>query len=321
MNPPGRPSPAEGAPGRGGDEPATRRFATDDGLTLVADAFGDPGAPPVLLQHGGGQTRHSWGGAARALAARGRYAVALDLRGHGESDWDPAGDYGFDRYARDTLAVVRALERPVAVVGASLGGLAALLASAADEGPRFAALVLVDIAPRMSEQGAASVLAFMRERAEEGFASLEEAADTIARYLPHRPRPRDLSGLRKNLRQGADGRWRWHWDPAFVHGRGPGSPGREHQLEAFDAAAGALRIPTLLVRGRMSELLTEEAARAFLETVPHAVYEDVSGAGHMVAGDRNDAFTDAVTRFLAAEADAAGAAAPGRGKGAGSAAR
>ncbi|MDX1649604.1 MAG: alpha/beta fold hydrolase, partial [Myxococcota bacterium] len=213
-------------------KPARRSFVTDDGLTLVADAYGDPEAPPVLLQHGGGQTRHSWRGTARALAARGFHALAIDLRGHGDSDWDPARDYRFGRYARDTVAVARALPRPPALVGASLGGLAALLATAAGEGPRFPALVLVDITPRMDEQGAMAVLSFMRERVEEGFASLEEAADAIARYLPHRPRPRDLSGLRKNLRQGADGRWRWHWDPAFVQGRGPGSPGRENEVEA-----------------------------------------------------------------------------------------
>lgn len=278
--------------------PLRRRFATDDGLTLVADVYGPPQAPPVLLQHGGGQTRHAWGGTARALAERGFQALALDLRGHGESDWDPAGDYRFERFARDTLVVARALERAPAVVGASLGGLAALLASAAGEGPDLAALVLVDIAPRMDEAGALAVLSFMRERAEEGFADLEEAADAIARYLPHRPRPRDLSGLRKNLRRGRDGRWRWHWDPAFVRERGPGTPGRAGELAALDAAARALRIPTLLVRGRMSELVSEEAARDFLRSVPHARYEDVSGAGHMVAGDRNDAFTRAVLRFL-----------------------
>lgn len=286
-------------------KPERRAFLTDDGLTLVGEAFGDPEAPPVLLQHGGGQTRHSWRGTARALAERGFHALAIDLRGHGESDWAPDGDYSFGRYARDTLAVTRALGRRPAVVGASLGGLAALLAAASGEGPRFAALVLVDITPRMDERGALAVLSFMRERVEEGFASLEEAAEAIARYLPHRPRPRDLSGLRKNLRRGADGRWRWHWDPAFVRDRGPETPGREDQLEGLDAAARSLRIPTLLVRGRMSELVSEEAARAFLQTVPHAEYEDVSGAGHMVAGDRNDAFTAAVARFLARVGDPA----------------
>lgn len=275
--------------------PGRRTFRVDDGVSLVADAWGDPGAQTVILQHGGGQTRHAWGGTARTLAARGWHAVTVDLRGHGESDWSPDGDYTLERYARDTLALTRCFGRPPAVVGASLGGLAALLATGMTEGAPFSAVVLVDITPRMDVQGAANVLGFMRERAEEGFASLEEAADAIAAYLPHRPRPRDLSGLRKNLRRGADGRWRWHWDPRFLGSRGPGVEIRQGTL---DAATRALAVPTLLVRGRLSELVSEEHARAFLEAAPHARYVDVSEAGHMVAGDRNDAFTEAVAAFL-----------------------
>ena len=284
-------------PGRGvsDDTGESIVFRGSDGVRLRADAWGDPAARPVLLQHGGGQTRHAWGGTAKALARAGWYAVALDLRGHGESDWSPAGDYAFDRFADDTIAVARALGRP-AVVGASLGGLAGLLANARADGPSASHLVLVDVTPRMNPDGVDAIKAFMADRVEEGFASLEEAADAVARYLPHRPRPRDTGGLRKNLRRGDDGRWRWHWDPAFMRpreeGRSPIEP------DALEEAARMLAIPTLLVRGRMSELVEEEHARDFLAMVPHARYADVSGAGHMVAGDRNDAFTDAVVAFL-----------------------
>jgi pimeloyl-ACP methyl ester carboxylesterase len=275
--------------------PHRYRYTMDDGVTLVADAWGNASQPTVLLQHGGGQTRHAWGGTARALAARGWHAVTVDLRGHGESDWSPDGDYTLERYARDTLALAGDLGRRPAVVGASLGGLAALLGTGLSEGSPFAAVVLVDITPRMDVQGATNVLGFMRERAEEGFATLEEAADAIAAYLPHRPRPRDLSGLRKNLRQGEDRRWRWHWDPRFLGARGPGVALRQG---ALDAATRRLAVPTLLVRGRLSELVNEEHAREFLAAVPHARYVDVSEAGHMVAGDRNDVFTEAVASFL-----------------------
>jgi pimeloyl-ACP methyl ester carboxylesterase len=275
--------------------PSVLRFTTDDGLTLVADAWGDPARPPVLLLHGGGQTRHAWGGTARSLAASGRYAVSLDLRGHGESGWAPDANYALGRFARDAIGVAAALPARPAVVGASLGGLSALLALAGEEEP-FSALVLVDITPRMERQGAENILAFMRDRVLEGYASLEEAADAIARYLPHRRRPSDLSGLSKNLRRGEDGRWRWHWDPQFV--LGPHRPGSDLSPLRLDATVRRLSLPTLLVRGRMSELVSEEAARAFLEQVPHARYADVSGAGHMVAGDRNDAFTEAVLHFL-----------------------
>ena len=278
------------------ETPRLVEFATSDGLTLRADAWGEADAPPVLLQHGGGQTRHAWGGAARALAAKGWLGIALDLRGHGDSDWSPSRDYDFERFGRDTVEVCAQLGRPPAIVGASLGGLAGLLANAIAPEPPGSHLVLVDVTPTMNPTGVETIKSFMAERIDEGFESLEQAADAVARYLPHRPRPNDVSGLRKNLRLHEDGRWRWHWDPGFMRREGPEGP--PFQPGELEQAARDLTVPTLLIRGRMSELVDEEHAREFLELVPHARYEDVSGAGHMVAGDQNDAFTDAVVSFL-----------------------
>ncbi len=271
-------------------------FRTDDGLQLVADAYGDSSRPCVLFQHGGGQTRHSWKGSAEVLADKGWYALSLDLRGHGESDWSDEGAYELSRYAQDTLCVARALGRPPVVVGASLGGVSALLATGMAEDPTLGALVLVDVTPNMNPAGVDKIIGFMGSNIEEGFETLEDAADAIAKYLPHRPRPKNLDGLRKNLRQMDNGRYRWHWDPKFVTTRAS----RPNFLngETLSDAARGLRIPTLLVRGRMSELVTEEHAQEFQELVPHAEFRDVSGAGHMVAGDMNDAFTDAVADFL-----------------------
>jgi len=280
-----------------------RRVSFDVGpLRLAGDAYGDPSARPVLLLHGGGQTRHAWGGTAAALAAQGRHAVSIDLRGHGDSGWDPGADYSVDAFARDLSAVARQLESKPAVVGASLGGLAALIAQGEHAEPPASAVVLVDIAPRVDPAGVERIIGFMTGYPD-GFATLEEAADAVAGYVPHRPRPRDLNGLRKNLRLGADGRYRWHWDPRFMHGgRRPTATQDPARLEA---AARAIRVPTLLVRGRLSDVVSEDGARAFLDLVPHARYVDVSGAGHMVAGDRNDPFTAAVVEFLA-EADGHG---------------
>ncbi len=264
-------------------------------LRLVADAWGDPSAPPVLLLPGGGQTRHAWGGTAEALARDGWYALAVDPRGHGESEWAPDGDYAIDAFVADLQLVLGALEQRPALVGASLGGITALLAEGESAGGVAAALVLVDIATRIEVEGVERIRAFMMAHPE-GFASLEEAADVVTRYLPHRPRPRELGGLAKNLRQDHDGRYRWHWDPQFLTGRRlPRDAERSTRL--IDAAR-ALRLPTLLVRGALSDVLSEEGAREFLALVPHARYLDVSGAGHMVAGDRNDAFTGVVVRFL-----------------------
>ena len=277
-------------------------FLGRDGNRLAADEAGDSGDPPVVLLHGGGQTRHSWGTTLGAVADRGWHAYAVDLRGHGESDWAPDGDYTLDAFAGDVLEISDAFDTPPVLVGASLGGIASLAAIGEHTDQRVArALVLVDVAPRMEEQGRMRIGAFMMEHMDEGFASLDEVADAIQAYNPHRPRPSDLKGLQKNLRHADNGRWYWHWDPAFIGGR-LGSPDETRSSivdpERLGDAARALTVPTLLVRGHVSDLLSEEGAQELLEMVPHARLVDVAGAGHMVAGDRNDLFKDAVVQFL-----------------------
>jgi pimeloyl-ACP methyl ester carboxylesterase len=291
-----------------GEAPARRpvRFTGGEGNRIVGDAIlAREGAPVVLLLHGGGQTRHSWDGTAMRLAAGGMTTIAVDQRGHGESEWVASGRYGFDDFGGDVVAMAGQIRaehgRAPIAIGASLGGLASLIAEGEAKGPLLAGLVLVDVTPRMERSGVEKVQGFMRERLREGFATIEEAADAIAAYLPHRTRPKDLSGLAKNLRLHPDGRWRWHWDPRFMDG--PRAVGADHVMleRRLIAAAKRLKVPTLLVRGARSELVSEELAREFLDLVPHADYADVSDAGHMVAGDRNDAFTSAVVGFLLAE--------------------
>ncbi len=278
----------------------TLRGAT--GLALAADAWGEPEAPPVLLLHGGGQTRHAWSGTGEVLARHGWHAIAMDLRGHGDSEWAPDGDYRHRAFAADTAAVADAFDLKPVLVGASLGGISSLLAlgesqRAGEPERRARALVLVDIASRMEESGARRIIEFMRQKPE-GFENLEEAADAIATYNPHRPRPKNLDGLKKNLRMREDGRYRWHWDPAFIEGRFDEYEDHQDDLNLLDASAEGLVVPTLLVRGRQSDLLSEENAKTFLAQAPHAKFVDVTGAGHMVAGDRNDKFSAAVVDFL-----------------------
>ncbi|QXC61113.1 alpha/beta hydrolase [Aquihabitans sp. G128] len=278
-------------------------FEGSDGLALVGDAEGPEGGPPVLLLHGGGQTRHSWSGTLTTLANQGRHAISLDLRGHGDSQWAPDGNYSLEAFAADVAAVAASFDRPPALVGASLGGLASLVAIAEsdDQAAVASSLTLVDVAHRLEEGGRDRIGAFMTGNLD-GFASLEDAADVVAAYNPTRPRPRDLSGLRKNLRQRDDGRWVWHWDPAFIRGSF-GSPDetRTTMVEPgrLRSAAEALQVPTLLVRGRSSDLLSAEGAQEFLSIVPQAEFADVAGAGHMVAGDRNEIFNRAILDFLA----------------------
>lgn len=272
-----------------------------EGMRLEADAWGKADDPPVLLWHGGGQTRHSWGQTAQLLAEQGWRAMTIDLRGHGGSAWSEDGHYGLEHFSADVTALARSMTLPPALVGASLGGVASLDAVGGAQTPLASTLVLVDVAPRIEQAGAARIGDFMRNGAEEGFASLEEVADAIATYNPHRPRPANLSGLRKNVRQRADGRWTWHWDPRFLE-----PPHRDEgetrstlvNAERLEDAARALTVPTLLVRGRESDLLSADGAQRFLDLVPGAELVDVEGAGHMIAGDRNDLFNQAVISFL-----------------------
>ena len=267
-------------------------------VRLVADAYGDPAAPAVLLLHGGGQTRHSWGGTAKALAKEGFYAVSADLRGHGESDWDPTGDESMAVMRADAEGWCGGVHTPV-LVGASMGGITGMWmeGTRAEEGlpPAARALVLVDIAHRSEAAGIQRIVEFMTGRPE-GFASLEEAADAVAEYMPHRPRPSNTDGLARNLRLGDDGRYRWHWDPAFMGEER--RPRTSTHVDIFVEHARRLTLPVLLVRGRMSDVVSEETAQEFLQIVPHAEYVDVQDAHHMVAGDRNDAFTGPVVSFL-----------------------
>jgi pimeloyl-ACP methyl ester carboxylesterase len=277
-------------------DPRLVRFEGFEGIHLVADVWGDDEAWPVLLMHGGGQTRHAWGSAAGALAAGGWKAVSLDLRGHGDSEWALNGDYSFTAFAADCVAVADQLGRPPVLVGASLGGVAAMLAEGGSDRVVSTGLVVVDITHRSNPEGIQRIRDFMSSGLG-GFASLDDAADAIAAYTPNRPKRMNPAGLMKVLRQRRDGRWYWHWDPKFLeHGRT--EVPREDFQALFEAALRNIKVPTLLVRGLLSDVVTEEGVQDFLEQIPGAKLVDVGDAAHMVAGDQNDAFSRAVIDFL-----------------------
>ena len=264
------------------------------GINIAGDSWGNPNGPLVLLQHGGGQTRHAWKGTAELLGNVGYYAIAFDARGHGDSDWAPDGLYSQDVMVQDLKCVIAALghKRPV-LVGASMGGGTSLVAVGEDH-VDATALIMVDIAPRIETDGIDKIQAFMSQKPE-GFGSLEEVAEAIGNYQPQRVRPKNLDGLVKNIRLGADGKYHWHWDPLFRAGTRD-LVRREQRLEA---CARHLSLPTLLVRGGLSDVLSEDGAQHFLSLCPNSEYVNVTNAGHMVAGDRNDIFGTAVIDFLA----------------------
>jgi non-heme chloroperoxidase len=279
-----------------------QRVRAADGIELAVDAWGHPNHPPVILLHGGGQTRHAWKNTARALSDQGFRAMAVDLRGHGDSGWSADGGYSMERFVSDLRCVAQSCQQPPVLIGASLGGITGLLAEG--EGQTFlAALVLVDVTPTVQRSGVEKIHQFMGANAAEGFASVEAAADTVAAYLPHRPRPKSLAGLAKNLRLHHDGRYRWHWDPAMLNFAAKLTPDISERLTT---AASQLRLPVLLVRGGGSELVSPADAEHFMSLVPGARYVDIADAQHMVAGDVNDHFGMAVLEFLKTLPESAG---------------
>jgi pimeloyl-ACP methyl ester carboxylesterase len=271
-------------------------FSGFEGIQLVADERGDPNDWPVLFLHGGGQTRHAWGRTAEQVAANGWRSVSLDLRGHGESEWEANGDYSFTAYCADCIAVADQLGRPPVLVGASLGGMSAMLAEGTSDRVVSSGLVLVDIAPVTNREGVERIGAFMRSGID-GFDTLEDAAAAIAAYTPQRVRAFNPEGLRKVLRERNE-KWYWHWDPAIIS-RERTEVVAKRFSGLLEVAMNNIAVPTMLVRGMLSDVVTQEGVDDIVSRLPDITVVEVPGAGHMIAGDQNGAFTDAVTWFLA----------------------
>lgn len=271
-------------------------FVGQDGIKLAASAYGPVDGSPVLMLGGMGQTRHGWARAAERLGEQGFRAISLDLRGHGESEWSDDGGYGYARTAGDLLAVIDALGRAAILVGASLGGKIALVAAGQGGPAKVRALVMVDTVPRTNPTGVADVTQVLRAPAD-GFASPDAAAAELARIRNRPVQPGAGERLRRNMRVDATGRWHWHWDPAWMdRDQGIGIVAATEYLESH---AAGLTVPVLLTRGELSQVVTDQGLDAFRAIVPQLEIETIAGAGHMIVGDRNDAFADAVSAFLA----------------------
>jgi len=272
------------------------KFKVDSGLELVASEWGNVNDPLVVLMHGGGQTRHAWGSTGEVLSESGFYVLSLDLRGHGDSQWHPDGDYLIDSYKDDLISILNQVGKPASLVGASLGGMVSLsLASDLNKKDLVTSLVMVDIGLYPNEKGSNEIVSFMQSGIK-GFSNLNEASDAVSAYLPHRKRPRDNRGLEKNLRLKEDGRYYWHWDPRFLDERDDYS--RENQKEKNIRLAKNISIPTLLIRGALSNVVTQKEVDDFLTIIPHSEFQEIEKAAHMVAGDRNDIFANSAIKFL-----------------------
>ncbi len=278
--------------------PQPVEFSSHDGITLVGDEWkpavgvGDD-RPSILMLHGGGQNRLSWKNTGQVLADQGFHVVAVDTRGHGDSDRSPEADYSLETMTNDVLHIIDAIGRPVALIGASMGGLTGILVASLGGPAKVTKLVLVDVVPRFEKTGSTRIRDFMFNHVH-GFDSLEEAAEAVAAYLPHRTKPRSAEGLKKNLRH-RDGRWYWHWDPAFLTKPADDPVERTEKLEA---AAIGLQIPILLIRGKLSDVVSAAGVNDFLAKVPSVEFVELAEAGHTAAGDDNDAFSEVVVEFI-----------------------
>jgi pimeloyl-ACP methyl ester carboxylesterase len=270
--------------------------ASDVVARLGMERFpGEPGKPTLIYAHGFGQTRLAWRKTATKLAANGYTGISFDARGHGGSQWNPPDvPYDIEQFLGDLTAVAALPPKKPILIGASMGGLLGMGVQGTNEPPPFSALVLVDITPRWEAAGVERILDFMTAHPD-GFDSLEHAAEQIAAYLPHRAQRKRPEELHKLLELHSDGRWHWHWDPRMIDGVARGS---ERYQAMIMQAARRIGVPTLLVSGGRSDIVSAATVEEFMALVPHAAHVHLPEATHMVAGDDNDAFTSAILDFL-----------------------
>jgi pimeloyl-ACP methyl ester carboxylesterase len=275
------------------------------GNRIAWEAF-DGGAPlSVVLSHGGGQTRHAWRRAALRLQDLGVACLTFDKRGHGESDWSAAGEYGLHDFKADFDRILAHWNRPCVLVGASLGGIVSLM-SAADAPPCVRGLVMVDTAPELNPAELARLVEFLGGDGALGFESPDAAARHVRRYFPEREV--SAEAVASGLAQSADRRWHWRWDVRVVLGS-RNSIALPHEAE-LHACARAVRVPFLLIRAGRSRLVTDAAVGRLRECAPQLEVLGLEDADHIVGGADAARVADLIGPFLARCAAAPLRAAP-----------
>jgi len=246
----------------------------------------------VVLLPAIGQSRSVWYAAAEALAEAGRCAICLDPRGHGDSDRAPDGRYDLSAYSADLKAVLVQLSIRATVVGIGPGGLAALVAAGESAPGLVSALVLVGVTAWV-EQDVASRIGAAIERKSRAFASPEEVIAAIAEVHPLEPAPSSTVRLLDAYACDADGLWRWRGDPAVFT-----AFSLMEESTRIEAAAARVSVPTTLIRGALNETVSHEATRRLQSLISGAEIQEVSGGGHHVVTDREDAFNATLLDFL-----------------------
>jgi len=263
------------------------------GNRLAWEAYEAESPLSVVFAHGGGQTGRAWRRAARCVQAAGFAALTFDKRGHGQSDWIENGDYRLDAFKEDLNQVLRAWGRPSVIVGASLGGLTALM-SAADGVPEIRGIVAIDTAPQLNAVEIMRLVEFL-SGSEQGFVSIEAAVAHLAHYFP--ARVVSPAAMEANLMRLPNGRYTWPWDVRVVNGE-LNSVALPHE-EMLHACARRVTVPYLLIRSSESVLVTDAAVARLTECVPQLEVLTLAGADHLVGGDDGARVAEMIGPFLA----------------------
>ena len=266
------------------------RWQPVNGMNFHYLEWGDPGPPTILMLHGGGQQAHSWDFISLPLSEQG-HILALDQRGHGDSDWAADGDYSIEAHQSDLDGFIAALGlRDFHLIGHSMGGRNSYVWAARHPGT-LRSLVIVDTGPVAQSRGRDRIQNF-RELPDE-LDSFEEFAARVQEYTG-RSREQTLGALQYSIRQRADGKWSWKYDKLL---RTPGRPAPAWSEEQLWAAVSKIDCPTLITRGGDSDIFAAETMQRMQQVIPHCAAVTIPAAGHLVAGDNPAAFLAAVQEF------------------------
>ena len=270
------------------------RFVVANGLRFHYLEWGDRAKPTILLLHGFAQTCHSWDFVSLSLADR-FHVIALDQRGHGDSEWAPDGDYSPESQQRDINAIVEALGlNDLILMGLSMGGRNAFT-YAANHPETVKALVVVDASPENLRAGSQNIKRFVQQ--EDELDSLDDFVERVRVYNPRRPISQIRGSIAHNLKQLPNGKWTWKYDRVL---RTPGGrPSPDHKTaERLWGYVDSLKCPTLIVRGAASDVVALETAEQMRLRIPNGQLATVEGAGHLVMGDNPSGFERMVSAFL-----------------------
>jgi pimeloyl-ACP methyl ester carboxylesterase len=271
-------------------EPQSREVDAK-GLTLHYLDWGNEDKQPLLYLHGALQQAHTWDFVALPLCAD-YHVMALDTRGHGDSQWAPDGDYSLDAHQRDLDAFVEAVGLDQFIlVGHSMGGRNAYVYTSRHP-EKVKALVIVDTGPQIRSQGEGRIRGF-RELIDE-LDTYQEFADRIQQYTG-RTRDQVMGALKYNIRQRSDGKWTWKYDKLL---RTPGNRPAGWPVEKLWECVAGIKCPTLIVRGSESDIFSNETMEKMLEVIPDSTAVTVPRAGHLVAGDNPVDFLKAFQTLL-----------------------